>query len=400
MRQTTSWTGPVATAARPNGWGSRPGNPPGPPRVEVDSTEQVTRLKEAGLTTFEENDTSCCRALQAKVWVHGPGQEPWEIYAFKADADEMGKAPGSGGRRLVRVSCIAVAWESPGRRPQRRCAQPLSVADRIDRRGATLMHMNISTGEMELVNAGHPAPLLIREGRVLQQLESATPLAEPTGTAPQPGRLSRPRPRPHGAGSSRAVPVRDAARGDPGTSAHPAPLPLSREHSRAITATARSHPIGVALNPAADHELVSPLSPDEWSNVALDPTARVALVHLVENTLRLAPRHLGGSTGACPVPGLPAGGHAVWGVARWPSGAGPAAGTTSAVAGQVAAAAVLRSGRSVSKRRYDVAPRVRSSSLMRWASSSWSSRMTMRQAASMGVPESTSSRARAAMRSW
>ena len=38
--------------------------------------------------------------------------------------------------------------------------------------------------------------------------------------------------------------------------------------------------------------------------------------------------------------------------------------------------------------------------LMRWASSSWSSRMTMRQAASMGVPWSTSSRARAAMRSW
>ena len=42
----------------------------------------------------------------------------------------------------------------------------------------------------------------------------------------------------------------------------------------------------------------------------------------------------------------------------------------------------------------------RYSALMRWASSSWSSRMTMRQAASMGVPWSTSSRARAAMRSW
>ncbi|MET4670585.1 hypothetical protein ABID94_003467 [Streptomyces sp. PvR018] len=40
------------------------------------------------------------------------------------------------------------------------------------------------------------------------------------------------------------------------------------------------------------------------------------------------------------------------------------------------------------------------SALMRWASSSWSSRITMRQAASIGVPPSTSSRARAAMRSW
>ena len=40
----------------------------------------------------------------------------------------------------------------------------------------------------------------------------------------------------------------------------------------------------------------------------------------------------------------------------------------------------------------------RYSALMRWASSSWSSRMTMRQAASTGVPWSTSSRARAAGR--
>ncbi|SEN72552.1 Stage II sporulation protein E (SpoIIE) [Nonomuraea pusilla] len=41
---------------------------------------------------------------------------------------------------------------------------------------AQLMHVNITTGELELVNAGHPAPLLIRDGRVVQQLESATTL--------------------------------------------------------------------------------------------------------------------------------------------------------------------------------------------------------------------------------
>ncbi|MEU5543338.1 ArsI/CadI family heavy metal resistance metalloenzyme [Streptomyces sioyaensis] len=64
--------------------------------VEVESTEQVTaatsRLKDAGLATFEENDTSCCYALQDKVWVHGPGQEPWEVYVVKADADTLGKS--------------------------------------------------------------------------------------------------------------------------------------------------------------------------------------------------------------------------------------------------------------------------------------------------------------------
>ncbi|MEU0692152.1 ArsI/CadI family heavy metal resistance metalloenzyme [Streptomyces uncialis] len=65
--------------------------------VEVDSTETVTaataRLKDAGLATFEENDTSCCYALQDKVWVHGPGKEPWEVYVVKADADRMSRSP-------------------------------------------------------------------------------------------------------------------------------------------------------------------------------------------------------------------------------------------------------------------------------------------------------------------
>ncbi|MEY9835561.1 ArsI/CadI family heavy metal resistance metalloenzyme [Streptacidiphilus sp. EB103A] len=64
--------------------------------VEVESTDQVAaatgRLKDAGLATFEENDTSCCYALQDKVWVTGPGQEPWEVYVVKADSDRFGKA--------------------------------------------------------------------------------------------------------------------------------------------------------------------------------------------------------------------------------------------------------------------------------------------------------------------
>lgn len=64
--------------------------------VEVESTEQVTaataRLKEAGLATFEENNTSCCYAVQDKTWVTGPGKEPWEVYVVKADADTLGKS--------------------------------------------------------------------------------------------------------------------------------------------------------------------------------------------------------------------------------------------------------------------------------------------------------------------
>jgi catechol 2,3-dioxygenase-like lactoylglutathione lyase family enzyme len=67
--------------------------------VEVESTDQVTdaaqRLKESGLATLEETDTTCCYARQDKVWVHGPGREPWEVYVVKADADTLAKVDDS-----------------------------------------------------------------------------------------------------------------------------------------------------------------------------------------------------------------------------------------------------------------------------------------------------------------
>jgi catechol 2,3-dioxygenase-like lactoylglutathione lyase family enzyme len=63
--------------------------------VEVETTEEVNaataRLGELGLFTLVEDDTTCCYALQDKVWVHGPGAEPWEVYAVKADADSLAK---------------------------------------------------------------------------------------------------------------------------------------------------------------------------------------------------------------------------------------------------------------------------------------------------------------------
>ncbi|WP_030749129.1 ArsI/CadI family heavy metal resistance metalloenzyme [Streptomyces griseus] len=67
--------------------------------VEVATTEAVhsaaARLRAEGLATTEETDTTCCYALQDKVWVHGPGREPWEVYVVKADADTLAKQPES-----------------------------------------------------------------------------------------------------------------------------------------------------------------------------------------------------------------------------------------------------------------------------------------------------------------
>ncbi len=67
--------------------------------IEVFSTEEVAaasaRLAGAGLVTVTEADTQCCYAVQDKVWVRGPGDEPWEVYTVKADAASLGKADDS-----------------------------------------------------------------------------------------------------------------------------------------------------------------------------------------------------------------------------------------------------------------------------------------------------------------
>ena len=60
--------------------------------VEVETTDEVhaatERLSGLGLLTQVEDDTTCCYAVQDKVWVHGPGREPWEVYTVKADAPD------------------------------------------------------------------------------------------------------------------------------------------------------------------------------------------------------------------------------------------------------------------------------------------------------------------------
>jgi catechol 2,3-dioxygenase-like lactoylglutathione lyase family enzyme len=57
--------------------------------VEVGDTTQVAaaaeRLSAAGLGTDVELGTTCCYAVQDKVWVSGPGAEPWEFYTVLAD---------------------------------------------------------------------------------------------------------------------------------------------------------------------------------------------------------------------------------------------------------------------------------------------------------------------------
>jgi catechol 2,3-dioxygenase-like lactoylglutathione lyase family enzyme len=80
--------------------------------VEVENTDLVMaanrRLAAEGLATDLEENTSCCYAVQDKVWVHGPDAEPWEVYTVLADAPAMRKIPVEGGES----ACCAPAAEA------------------------------------------------------------------------------------------------------------------------------------------------------------------------------------------------------------------------------------------------------------------------------------------------
>lgn len=65
--------------------------------IEVESTDEVAsatkRLANEGLVTEVEEETTCCFAVQDKVWVTAPDGEPWEVYTVLADANVMKLIP-------------------------------------------------------------------------------------------------------------------------------------------------------------------------------------------------------------------------------------------------------------------------------------------------------------------
>ncbi|WP_206109271.1 ArsI/CadI family heavy metal resistance metalloenzyme [Paenibacillus sp. HB172176] len=45
------------------------------------------RLRQSGLLLIDEIDTTCCYAVQDKVWVHDPDGNAWEIFFTKEDSE-------------------------------------------------------------------------------------------------------------------------------------------------------------------------------------------------------------------------------------------------------------------------------------------------------------------------
>ena len=58
--------------------------------VEVRTPDEVAsatgRLSNAGIETEVQEETTCCYAVQDKVWVNDPDGAPWEVYTVLADA--------------------------------------------------------------------------------------------------------------------------------------------------------------------------------------------------------------------------------------------------------------------------------------------------------------------------
>jgi catechol 2,3-dioxygenase-like lactoylglutathione lyase family enzyme len=65
--------------------------------VEVESSAQVVdaieHFKQVDLPTKTEDQTTCCYAVQDKVWVKDPDGAPWEIYTVLSDASTFGASP-------------------------------------------------------------------------------------------------------------------------------------------------------------------------------------------------------------------------------------------------------------------------------------------------------------------
>ena len=61
--------------------------------IQVASTDDVAlaseRFKRNGLRTFAEEDTSCCYAVQDKVWVEDPDGDMWEVFVVKGESPMM-----------------------------------------------------------------------------------------------------------------------------------------------------------------------------------------------------------------------------------------------------------------------------------------------------------------------
>jgi catechol 2,3-dioxygenase-like lactoylglutathione lyase family enzyme len=89
--------------------------------VEVESSEDVMRatshLADEGLATEVQEQTTCCYALQDKVWVTDPDGAPWEVYTVLADAPVASGLAGDGRYCAIDPVEVSGSTETPAASP-------------------------------------------------------------------------------------------------------------------------------------------------------------------------------------------------------------------------------------------------------------------------------------------
>jgi catechol 2,3-dioxygenase-like lactoylglutathione lyase family enzyme len=74
--------------------------------IEVESSQKVMeasdRLKQANLTIKAEPQTTCCYALQDKIWISDTDGDDWEIYTVLEDSETFA----CGGTQATTSTCV------------------------------------------------------------------------------------------------------------------------------------------------------------------------------------------------------------------------------------------------------------------------------------------------------
>jgi catechol 2,3-dioxygenase-like lactoylglutathione lyase family enzyme len=55
---------------------------------QAEVQDSISYLFEMGFATDVEEETTCCFAVQDKVWVEGPDRSRWEVYTVLSDAGD------------------------------------------------------------------------------------------------------------------------------------------------------------------------------------------------------------------------------------------------------------------------------------------------------------------------
>jgi predicted lactoylglutathione lyase len=80
---------------------------------QVNNTEDVLaigeKLRQSGLLLIDETNTTCCYAVQDKVWVYDPDGNAWEIFYTKEESE----FESTGDARDLSLCCAPPATSVP-----------------------------------------------------------------------------------------------------------------------------------------------------------------------------------------------------------------------------------------------------------------------------------------------